>query len=44
MYGSGYGHTTPIKAPDSTTLPKSDNPYLGDDDNHLSGTRQKAQI
>jgi len=32
------------KPPGSTTLPKSDNNYLGDDDDHQCETRQKAQI
>ena len=28
----------------STTLPKSDNTYLGEDDNHQGETYQKEQI
>jgi hypothetical protein len=37
--------TLPLsKSPSDTTLPKSDNTYLGDDDDHQGETRQKAQI
>ena len=41
MHGKGYGHITPIKAPNSTMFPKSDN-TLGDDDEHQGETRKKV--
>jgi hypothetical protein len=43
MYGLDMD-TTPIKSPNSRTLPKSDNTYLGGDDEHQGETRQKEQI
>jgi hypothetical protein len=42
MYGLGYGHVTPTKDLDSTTLPKSDNTCLGDDDDHQGEIRKKV--
>jgi len=44
MYGLGHVHATPIKAPISANAPKSDNIWLGEDDDHQDETRQKAEL
>jgi hypothetical protein len=45
MYGLGYGHTTSLNPPPScTTLPKSGNTYLGDDNGHQGEIGKNAQI